>query len=137
MVACWLAATKVGAVVVNTMPMLRAHELKKYVEKAEISHALSDKRLIGELQECAKTCKSLRTVVGFDGSSNHDAELDRLALEKPVGFKLSYPLDEAPLCIIPTAAIKKAANAIATVSPALSRFEGRRESIAKGRIGAR
>ncbi|MDG2404721.1 MAG: AMP-binding protein, partial [Paracoccaceae bacterium] len=27
MVACWLAATKVGAVVVNTMPMLRASEL--------------------------------------------------------------------------------------------------------------
>ena len=27
MVACWLAATKAGAVVVNTMPMLRAAEL--------------------------------------------------------------------------------------------------------------
>ena len=27
MVACWLAATKAGAVVVNTMPMLRAREL--------------------------------------------------------------------------------------------------------------
>ena len=33
MVACWLAATKVGAVVVNTMPLLRAGELKKYVDK--------------------------------------------------------------------------------------------------------
>ncbi len=86
MVACWLAATKAGAVVVNTMPMLRAGELQKYIEKAEISHALSDTRMIDELQECAKTSNSLRTVVGFDGSSNHDAELDRLALEKPVGF---------------------------------------------------
>lgn len=28
MVACWLAATKAGAVVVNTMPMLRAGELE-------------------------------------------------------------------------------------------------------------
>ena len=28
MVACWLAATKAGAVVVNTMPMLRAGELQ-------------------------------------------------------------------------------------------------------------
>lgn len=27
MVACWLGATKAGAVVVNTMPMLRATEL--------------------------------------------------------------------------------------------------------------
>src|SRR6201992_1240397 len=42
MVACWLAATKAGAVVVNTMPMLRAGELAKYVDKAEISHALCD-----------------------------------------------------------------------------------------------
>jgi 2-aminobenzoate-CoA ligase len=44
MVACWLAATKAGAVVVNTMPMLRAGELKGIVDKAEISHALCDTR---------------------------------------------------------------------------------------------
>jgi 2-aminobenzoate-CoA ligase len=40
MVACWLAATKAGAVVVNTMPLLRAGELSKVVDKAEISIAL-------------------------------------------------------------------------------------------------
>lgn len=40
MVACWLAATKVGAVVVNTMPMLRAGELAKIVDKAEITSAV-------------------------------------------------------------------------------------------------
>ena len=34
MVACWLAATKAGAVVVNTMPMLRAGELAQIVDKA-------------------------------------------------------------------------------------------------------
>ena len=28
----------------------------------------------------------LKTVVGFDGTANHDAELDRLALGKPVRF---------------------------------------------------
>ncbi|WP_127114354.1 AMP-binding protein [Shimia sediminis] len=86
MVACWLAATKVGAVVVNTMPMLRAAELAKYVEKAEISHALCDTRLMDEMIACAKDSDTLNTVVGFDGSANHDAELDRLALEKPVTF---------------------------------------------------
>ncbi len=86
MVACWLAATKVGAVVINTMPMLRAGELKKYVEKAEITHALCDTRLMDEMIACAKDSPQLRTVAGFDGTSNHDAELDRLALEKPVGF---------------------------------------------------
>lgn len=87
MVACWLAATKVGAVVVNTMPMLRAAELGKYIDKAEISLALCDTRLMDELSICAKTSKYLKTVIGFDGTSNHDAELDRLALEKPVQFK--------------------------------------------------
>ncbi len=86
MVACWLAATKAGAVVVNTMPMLRAGELSAIVDKAEISHALCDTRLMDEMAACAKTSKFLTTVVGFDGTSNHDAELDRLALEKPVKF---------------------------------------------------
>ena len=86
MVACWLAATKAGAVVVNTMPMLRAGELTAIVDKGEISHALCDTRLMDEMTGCAKTSKFLKTVVGFDGTSNHDAELDRLALEKPVQF---------------------------------------------------
>ncbi|WP_406648693.1 AMP-binding protein [Aliisedimentitalea scapharcae] len=86
MVACWLAATKVGAVVVNTMPMLRAGELSKIVDKAEISHALCDTRLMEELVSCAKTSNYLTSVVGFDGTSNHDAELDRLALEKSVMY---------------------------------------------------
>ncbi|WP_281992301.1 AMP-binding protein [Sulfitobacter geojensis] len=86
MVACWLAATKAGAVVVNTMPMLRAGELSAIVDKGEISHALCDTRLMDEMTGCAKTSKFLKTVVGFDGTSNHDAELDRLALEKPVQF---------------------------------------------------
>ena len=85
MVACWLAATKVGAVVVNTMPMLRAGELETYVAKAEIGFALCDSRLMEEMDACAAKCPGLR-VVAFDGSSNHDAELDRLALEKPVKF---------------------------------------------------
>ncbi len=86
MVACWLAATKVGAVVVNTMPMLRAGELTQIVDKAEISHALCDTRLMDDLVACAKDSRFLKSVVGFDGTSNHDAELDRLALEKPVLF---------------------------------------------------
>ena len=86
MVACWLAATKAGAVVVNTMPMLRAGELSKYVEKAEITHALCDTRLMDEMTACAKNSTHLKTVVGFDGTANHDAELDRLALTKPVQF---------------------------------------------------
>jgi 2-aminobenzoate-CoA ligase len=86
LVACWLAATKAGAVVVNTMPMLRAGELNKIVDKAEVTLALCDTRLMDELVNCAKTNKHLTQVIGFDGTANHDAELDRIALSKSVTF---------------------------------------------------
>ena len=86
LVAAWLAATKAGAVVVNTMPMLRAGELAKIVDKAEISLALTDSRIADELVACAKDSRFLKQVVPFDGTSNHDAELDRVALDKPVRF---------------------------------------------------
>lgn len=86
LVAAWLGATKAGAVVVNTMPMLRCGELTKIVDKAEITLALTDSRIADELVACAKTSRFLRQVVNFDGTSNHDAELDRVALNKPVRF---------------------------------------------------
>jgi 2-aminobenzoate-CoA ligase len=68
------------------MPMLRAGELAKIVDKAEISLALCDSRITDELVACAKTSRFLKQVVNFDGTSNHDAELDRIALDKPVKF---------------------------------------------------
>jgi 2-aminobenzoate-CoA ligase len=86
MVACWLAATKAGAVVVNTMPMLRAGELAQIVDKAEIAFALCDTRLMEELVLCGKSSAFLQTIIGFDGTANHDAELDRMALTRPVKF---------------------------------------------------
>jgi 2-aminobenzoate-CoA ligase len=86
LVACWIAATKAGAVVVNTMPLLRAGELSKIVDKAEISLALCDTRLMDELLICAKSSKFLKQVVDFDGAAGHDAELDRIALRKLATF---------------------------------------------------
>ena len=84
MVAGWLAATKVGAVVVNTMPMLRASELSRIIDKAEITHALCDSRLTEELETSALNSRFLKNIITFDGTANHDAELDRIALGKPV-----------------------------------------------------
>jgi 2-aminobenzoate-CoA ligase len=86
LVAAWLAATKAGAVVVNTMPMLRAGELTKIIDKAQIGLALTDNRIADELVACATDNHFLKQVVSFDGTSNHDAELDRIALDKPVKF---------------------------------------------------
>ena len=87
MVACWLAVTKAGAVAVNTMPMLRARELAQIVDKAQVALALCDTRLMDELVACAKQSRFLEQVVGFDGTANHDAELDRMALTKSVRFE--------------------------------------------------
>lgn len=86
MVACWLAATKAGAVVVNTMPMLRATELSAIIDLAEIKMALCDRRMMDELVEAARQSNYLTQVISFDGTANHDSELDRAALSKPVRF---------------------------------------------------
>jgi 2-aminobenzoate-CoA ligase len=87
MVAVWLAVTKAGAVAVNTMPLLRAVELTAIVDKAEIRLALCDSRIADELVASGKGSLFLRSVICFDGTSNHDAELDRVALNKPVRFQ--------------------------------------------------
>jgi len=57
------------------------------VDKAEIGLALCDTRLMDELVACAKTSRFLKKVIGFDGTANHDAELDRAALNEPVIFE--------------------------------------------------
>ncbi len=87
MVAAWLAATKAGAVAVNSMPLLRAGELTKIVDKAEVNLALCDSRIADELVASAKDSRFLKKVINFDGTANHDAELDRVALSKSVRFQ--------------------------------------------------
>jgi 2-aminobenzoate-CoA ligase len=87
MVAVWLAVTKAGAVAVNTMPLLRAGELSKIVDKAQVSLALTDSRIADEIVACAKDSRFLKKVINFDGTANHDAELDRVALGKSVRFE--------------------------------------------------
>lgn len=85
LVACWLGATKAGAVVVNTMPLLRKKELMQHLDKAEVSLALCDTRMLDELEACLPESKFLKRIVGFDGSSGLEAELDRAAAAKPSG----------------------------------------------------
>ncbi|KZK98434.1 MULTISPECIES: AMP-binding protein [unclassified Pseudovibrio] len=87
MVACWLAATKAGAVVVNTMPMLRAGELSQIVDKAEIKLAMCDLRLMEEMERCLKQNDHLSKIVSFDGTANFAGEMDKVALSKPVQFE--------------------------------------------------
>lgn len=52
MAAAWLASIKAGLVVVATMPLLRAADLKPIIEKGDIQAALCDSRLRDELDHC-------------------------------------------------------------------------------------
>lgn len=52
MAAAWLASIKAGLVVVATMPLLRAADLKPIIEKGNIQAALCDSRLRDELDHC-------------------------------------------------------------------------------------
>jgi 2-aminobenzoate-CoA ligase len=84
MAACWFAVMKAGGVCVATMPLLRAKELTDVVQKAEISHALCDKRLEAELQAAAHACPSLKEIHCWydDGPDS----VDTLALKQPLWF---------------------------------------------------
>ncbi|MFM2111665.1 MAG: Benzoate--CoA ligase [Pseudomonadota bacterium] len=70
MAACWLAAVKAGLVVVPTMPLLRSAELKTIIDKAQVSAALCDHALMGELSHCRQSdhehhCPGLKHVMAF------------------------------------------------------------------------
>jgi 2-aminobenzoate-CoA ligase len=84
MAACWFAVMKAGAICVATMPLLRAKELVDIIRKAEVSHALCDRRLDAELKAAAASCPSLKTVsYWYDGAPE---ALDALALRQPLWF---------------------------------------------------
>jgi 2-aminobenzoate-CoA ligase len=81
MAASWLAVFKAGGICVGTMPLLRAKELTEIVNKAEISHALCDKRLSEELKLALPACPTLKTVRYW-----YDDATDPAIQEQPVEF---------------------------------------------------
>ena len=94
MAIAWLAAVKAGLVVVPTMPLLRATELKQIIDKADVTAALCDVRLKDELVACTDDgqthfCGSLKRVVLFNATGANDAsaqELETLAAGKSDQF---------------------------------------------------
>jgi len=84
-----LAALKAGLVVVPTMPLLRAKELKQIIDKAQVGAALCDARLTEELARCTDPqdefyCASLKQTRLFHDDSA--GSLDTLAVNKPDQF---------------------------------------------------
>jgi len=62
MAASWLAVFKAGGICVGTMPLLRAKELTEIINKAQITHALCDRRLDAELKLALPSCSSLKFI---------------------------------------------------------------------------
>ncbi|MGQ0652723.1 MAG: AMP-binding protein [Betaproteobacteria bacterium] len=84
MAACWFAVMKAGGICVATMPLLRAKELTDIIVKAEVTHALCDKRLADELELAAAACPSLQAVkYWYDDAPD---SLDTLSLKQPLTF---------------------------------------------------
>src|SRR3954452_24210320 len=54
LIACWFGILLAGGVVVATMPLLRAGELAKVIGKAQVSLALVDARVAGEVKLAAE-----------------------------------------------------------------------------------
>ena len=89
MAVAFLAALKAGLVVVPTMPLLRAKELKQVIDKARVSAALCDGRLTDELRRNSDAedeffCPDLRQICVFHDDSA--GSLETLAASKPADF---------------------------------------------------
>ncbi len=84
MAACWFAVMKAGGVCVATMPLLRAKELTDIVKKAEISHALCDKRLAAELEAARAGCPTLKAVKYWHDDAPES--IDALCARQPQTF---------------------------------------------------
>ena len=82
MAACWFAVMKAGGVCVATMPLLRAKELTDIITKAEITHALCDRRLDEELKKVDSSCLKQIRYWHDDGADS----LDSLSLRQPLWF---------------------------------------------------
>jgi len=84
MAACWFGVVKAGGIAVGTMPLLRAKELTDIVGKAQITHALCDARLAGELDAARLACPTLTTIAWFETGAADGIEA--LAARKPGVF---------------------------------------------------
>jgi len=87
LVAAWLAATKAGAGRRQHHADAACRRIAQIIDKARSRLALTDSRIADELVAWPRTSRFLKQVVNFDGTSNHDAELDRVALSKSVRFR--------------------------------------------------
>lgn len=90
--ACWLAVVKAGGIAVATTPLLRARELAQVADKARVALALSDDRLLDELEAARGQADRPFRVVSFD-------ELRHAARDAAPGFRAADTAGDDP-CLI-------------------------------------
>ncbi|WP_322032528.1 AMP-binding protein [Paraburkholderia sp. J76] len=89
MAVAFLASLKAGLVVIPTMPLLRAKELKQIADKAQVCAALCDVRLTEELARCMDPadeffCAGIKQVCYFHDET--PGSLEARAAGKPADF---------------------------------------------------
>ena len=75
MVAAYFAVIKAGAIVIATMPLLRAKEIAFPVTKAEIRLALCDLRLADEMEKARPLAPVLERVVYWGSAAGDSLEV--------------------------------------------------------------
>jgi 2-aminobenzoate-CoA ligase len=96
MVATNLAVIKAGGIAVATMPLLRARELGAIIDKARISLALCDHRLLADLEAAALNRDALRIVPWGSTAANDLLAMMRTA---PSDFP-AYSTQADDTCLI-------------------------------------
>jgi 2-aminobenzoate-CoA ligase len=82
--ACWFAVMKAGGIAVATMPLLRAKELSQIIAKGEVTLALCDAALRGELEAAQAQTPVLARAVYFGDTSPQG--LEALMARQPDAF---------------------------------------------------
>jgi 2-aminobenzoate-CoA ligase len=95
LVAAYLAVIKAGGIAVPTMPLLRARELRFMLDKARVSLALCDHRLLEELERAE--APELRSIVATGGDG--DSDLLALMRSEPAEFE-AFPTRADDVCLI-------------------------------------
>lgn len=80
-VATWLAAQKIGAVCVSTMPMLRARELTYVIKDSEASVAVVAADLLGEMEQAAEAAAVPPTLILAGGGDQPGLGASGLTLD--------------------------------------------------------
>ncbi|MCU0647146.1 MAG: AMP-binding protein [Gemmatimonadaceae bacterium] len=94
--ATYLAIMKAGGVVVATMPLLRAAELRPVVAKAQVHLALCDPRLVDALTDIRDEDSALQRIVTFGDA---DGELESYLPSAPEHFT-ACPTASDDVCLL-------------------------------------